>query len=220
MALLIILILFVASPSALAENLEYSILEVLYDRGNPDRSVGIVDQTLLHVGDFYVGCRVLAFEDNAIVFEHIPNEDFVKLVLRGKADEKLVRRARHLFVVKQMKAIYEAQVAYLSRFRDHYATDLESLMRQEVLADGFEAGAKQNYYFEVAETQKEFGRDPTFLAVASPLSEIQPDLYFSVDQLGLVRYGDTRYQAPWGPAWEYTDHTGPRSFFIGVGVEE
>lgn len=215
MAFLIAVFFLMNSCAARAEN-EHTLLAVLYDPGDPMKSVAILPDALLEAGSLYRNYRVISFEPDAVVLQEQVSGEHLKWVKEGEADENLVRRARNLFIVKQMKAVFEAQIAYLHHFGEGYAADLETLVRGGFLDDGFEDGRKQNYTFRIQQIRSEFSKEPSFLAVAEPLELEKKDYYFSVDQLGLVRYADTLVQASWGPVWEYGVPTAPLEKSLSV----
>ncbi len=197
--------------------------EVIFDPGTPELSVAVMGDQLLEMGDFYEGGKIIGFERSAVILKKLEADDAVKCLVSGKAavDEKLHQRAVHLFIAKQMKAIGEAQTAYWTKFGDTYAVDLGMLEKQGLIR-GFKDGIKQNYFFEVGETGKTkprvyFGNQPTFVALASPLEGSGGELYFSVNQLGEVRYGSNLFEASWGPVWEYNERLAvPAEKNIGV----
>ncbi|MBN1689307.1 MAG: hypothetical protein JW893_09410 [Candidatus Omnitrophica bacterium] len=216
MVVLILLFCLVFPSYVSAHPFEQNSLEVIYDRGDPDNSVGIVGETILEKEDYFEGYRVRAFEDNAIIFEDLRTLDSLKIVTKDEIEPKILQYAQNVFIAKQMKAIHEAQVQYVSQFRDAYADSLEELRKHGFLKNGFEQGVKQGYFFEIVEATKKFNETPTYLAVASPVEEGEGKLFFAVDQLGEVRFGESRFQVPWGPAWNYKDHGVLHSQYIGV----
>lgn len=183
---------------------EFQALKVLYDRGDPVRSVVILENQVLQQGDLYGPYRLIGVDPDAIVLEDAASREFFKVVESGNIPEQTLRRARHQFIANQMKAIHQAQVDYQHFLGKGFAPDLETLIAEGVLADGFEPFyEKQGYVFRMAETREYYGKDPSFLAVAEPLQE--GELFFSVDQLGHVRTADTINQIRWGPVWGYLD---------------
>ncbi len=207
--------LFFLNPAAQAK--EELPLAILFDRGNAEQSVAALGDRLLAKDDTYENYRVLTFEPHEIALEDEQSREMLKWAERGMTSDRMMRRARHLFVVKQMKAIYESQIHYFHQFSEGYAPDLVTLIRQEYLADGFENFRKQEYDFRITETSVEFKKDPTFLAIASPSETIRPDFYFSVDHLGLVRFTEIPDRLKQAPVWDYTDHgSGPPSRSLGI----
>ncbi len=188
-----------------------SLINVLYNKGNPQDSVGILGDELIEAGDVVGTLKVVLFEPDAIVFQDEKSQDMVKWTIRGSADTKLLQRARHLFVAKQMKAIYEGQMRYFHKFRESYAPSLDVLVRHGFLDGGFEDGVKQDYFFEISdlgETRKStvtFKKEPTFTATAKPIHEEEGSFYFSVDYLGDVRYSTDPLQLSWAPVWNYNE---------------
>lgn len=226
MALLVALLL-IFSPFAYAEEQapESPLRSIVYDFGNPENSVGVMQGKLLEAGDCYEKYQVLTFNPDGIVLRDQETLDTVKWFVEGEVDPKWDTRGRNFFIVKQMRAIYEAEVHYLHEFKDHYAPDLETLIRQGFLADGFENWKKQNYTFQIIESGKKPGlflhderKEPFFRALASP--DDSENLFFFVDQLGSVRFASTASQVAWGPVWEYMDHSGgPEETYIGLNPE-
>ena len=199
------------------------LYEVYYDLGDPEKSVGIVGEKILSVGDVYRDLRVMNFEPNAIIYQSMRDDSGLKWPMEsGQAiSEKIRRDALRTYIAGQMKAIFDAQVLYYEKFAEGFAPTLEELIHQGFLADGFKDWKKFGYFFEIVETKNEFGKEPTFLAVASPDDEIQPNPFFSVDQLGLIRVSDTRSQVSWGPVWDYMDRSGgPSSKAIQIPEDE
>ncbi len=223
MALLALVLFFAFAPAAGASTDLEPIGEVIYDKGEPLQSVGVIGTQIVAAGDLYRDYQVLTFEPDAIIFRSTRDHSGLKwpVDLRFAPSEKLAQRALRTFIALQMKAIYKAQLRYIEKFPKQYAGNLEALIHQGFLADGFESWQKQGYGFEIAEVKEEFGKDPTFLAVASPLEEAEGNLFFSVDHLGLVRMADTKTQAAWGPVWDYMDHSGgPKQKLIRVQDED
>lgn len=188
---------------------------VLFDSGGPQNSVGIMGKNFVEAGDDYEHYQVVGFEPRVILLKDYHTDEITKIPAEDRFNAKIIHEARHRFVVKQLRAIYKAQIAYIAKHGNHYAKDLDTLIYEEFLSDGFSLGIKQDYYFRIAETKAEFKKEPVFFAVATPVKSIQPDLLFSVDQLGLVRYAETIVHLPWGPAWDYVDHNPGQSFYIG-----
>lgn len=204
--------LFLAFPAPLLADVE-PVYEIFYDAAEPARSVGILGESIVEAGSLYQHFRIINFEPEAIVAQDLETEDTAKwLKEKGELDSKLYQRAWHLFIVKQMRGIYEAQIEHFHKFGE-YAASLEKLVQQGFLAGGFEDGKKQGYHFSIAEAgvskkwALESQREPTFLAVAE-LQGQEQEFYFSVDQFGNVRYTPDRDQVKWGPVWDYADHSG------------
>ena len=220
--ILFILFLIRGNVEAFGDSPHPSIA-VIFDPGNPDASVGIVGQELLELGTLYENFEVIGFERQAIVVKELESQDAMQWPEGGEMEPKILFRARRLFMAKQMKAIYEAQLHYRDQFGDHFAPDLETLLNQGLLCNGFSAkggepGAqKQNYRFYIAATGETprlalLPREPTFFAVAEPLKPEEDPAYFSVDQLGQIRFASTLKALGWGPVWDYADRSGgPRS---------
>ena len=212
MALLVVFLFLVFPVSAFAE--AEPVYQIFYDAAEPARSVGILGENIVETGSIYEHFRVISFESAAIVVQDLQSTDTQKW-LREESEEldpELYQKARHLFIVKQMRSIYEAQMKYFHKFGE-YASRLEALVEQEFLAGGFEEEGKQGYHFSIAETGHsknwalESQREPTFLAVAES-QESDEEFYFSVDQFGNVRYTLDKDQVKWGPVWDYADHSG------------
>lgn len=224
------------SGEAFGDSLPGQNVAVIFDGGNPDGSVGIVGQELLELGTVYENFEVIGFsggggsppaswragasggEPQAIVVKDLVSQDAIKWLEDGEIDPLILSRARRLFMAKQMRAIYEAQLRYRDLFGDHFAPDLKTLLDQGLLANGFSSGAqKQNYHFYIAETGQTprlalWPREPTFVAVAEPLNPEEDPAYFSVDHLGQVRFAPSLNQLSWGPVWDYADRSGgPKS---------
>ena len=217
MALLTALLLILGGPAAWAEAVPDQQIAVIFDPGNPQASVGIVGKDLLEQGDLYEDFEVIGFEAGAVIVKDLANQDSMKWPQQGEVDAKIFRKAQQLFIVKQLRAIHQAQISYLQRFPGHYAPDLNTLWDQELLAGGFENDAKMNYHFRIAATGQtgrlapHFIREPTFYAVAEPMNlDENPDkdsLYFSIDQLGQVRSAPSLTGVSSGPVWDYADHS-------------
>lgn len=225
MAILIVpLLLLLASPIAHASIKIEPAGEVIYDYGNAQQSVGVIGAQIVEAGDLYRDYHVLTFEPQAIVLRSSRDHSGLKWPVDPNfaPSPKLKSRALKTFIAVQMKAIHQAQMRYFEKFPKRYAPNLEELIRQGFLADGFEDWKKQGYQFEVAEVKEEYGKDPTFLAVASPGEELEELPFFSVDHLGLVRMADTKTQVAWGPVWDYMDHSGgpPQKSFKASDEED
>lgn len=196
-----------------------SKVKVLYDLGNPENSVGIIGEKFYQTGDLFENYRVLTFEPEAIVLEDLETRDSRKLLSHAAEDieDEIVKEARHLFAAKQLKALYKAEVCYLHDQGETYAPDIETLIRFGCLSDGFEDQMKQGYLFRIVEAKKDFQKPPVFKAVAEPSQELGEDLFFYLDNLGDVHFGDSLFSATWGPAWDYANHSvKPISEYIGV----
>ena len=221
MALLALLFsLLFLFPSQNIDASETSKVTILYDLGAPENSVGVIDGVLYESGDLYKNYQIMNFEPNALILEDMQTRD--SLVLPGNElpeEEDVLKDAKHLFAVKQIRKIYEAQVHFLHDQKE-YASNIESLIEFGYLPDGFQDEVKQGYHFRIVDSKKEFNRDPEFQAVAEPEGGEESGLYyFFVDQLGIIRFGQTLYGASWGPSWDYTDH-GLRSISHYIGLEE
>lgn len=223
MAILIMALFVVFAPAAAAGMDLEPAGKIIYDVGEPLQSVGVIGTQIVEAGDLYRDYEVLTFEPDAIILRSTRDHSGLKWPVdpRFSPGGKLAQRALRTFIVLQMKAIYKAQLSYIEKFPGRYADNLEALIHQGFLADGFESWQKHGYGFEISEVKEEFGKDPTFLAVASPLEEMEGNLFFSVDQLGLVRMADTKTQAAWGPVWDYMDHSGgPKQKLIRTQDED
>jgi hypothetical protein len=209
LALLIFLLTFLLPVQAFAAVENLKAVEVIYDPGNPEASVGIYGEDLLETGEIYEDYTVISFESNAIIVRDGLITEQEKWLKNGSIPEELERKARWLFIAKQMRAIHEAQIKYLEKFSDHYAPSLADLINQGLLTDGFIDDTKEGYRFEIKETGEtkrmapHYIRLPTFLAAAVPLDPEKDKLYFSVDQLGQIRYAHSKRQLTWGPVWDY-----------------
>ena len=123
-------------------------------------------------------------------------------------DPKILQEARHLFIVKQLKRIWAAEQEYFHKYPEEYAQDFETLIKQGFLPEGvFEASRKYGYKLEFHPLSARQRQVPAFQILASPDPSIQPDHYFSVGPLGLVRFGESEFSSLWGPSWDYSDHT-------------
>jgi hypothetical protein len=221
MALLVLsAILFAFSPVGTLRA-EPPNVAVFYDPGNPENSVGIIGEEIYEAGDLYQHYRVLSFEPEAIVLEDLETRDSIKLFNEENEDlnPELKKKARHLFVVTQMKKIYEAQIQYFHDLDEGYAADLETLILKGYVPDGFTEAEKQGYIFRILEAKQESGKEPTFQAVAEPGGTLKPDFYFYTNELGDIHYGETLESALWGPAWDYREHP-VRGISRYIGVEE
>ncbi len=205
-------------PAAYAANEDLEPLNaVFYDSGDARRSVAVVGSTILQDDDYYRGYRVVTFTPDAVIFKRQEDGSGLNWPLNPEnLNPSIHKLARHYFIVGQLRAVHLAQLQYEQQFKNGYAADIETLIRHGYLADGFESGVKQDYYFQMADRPQEYGKEPTFLATASPVAA-EEDYYFSVDQLGQVRYADTPSQMTWGPVWDYRHHsTNPASRSIGL----
>ena len=207
------------SSQAFADYPEPKLKAVLFDRGDSRNSVAVLEDAAVELEDFYKNYQVVGFEPDAVIFEETLSREGVKFVQSSpqEPDEVLLKRARHLFVVRQMKVIYAAQMEYFHQYHEGFAPDLETLIKYGLLLDGFENGIKQEYSFQILESSAEYQKEPTFMAMAAPVPALEPDYFFSVDQLGLVRFADTSSQIRWAPVWDYMEHSGgPKSRFLGI----
>lgn len=207
---LILMCLLLCRPVAAEQLADSPLSIVIFDGAQPELSVAVIDGELYQLGDLYEDSQILEFSSRAVILKNIQTSESVKCPLfESKPDAAAHRRALHFFIYKQMKAIYEAQVAYRHRFGDVYAPNMDDLVEQGLLR-GFTNGIKEGYYFRVTgvgQTRRlaMFPREATFKAVAEPLETGKEFYYFHVDQLGEVRYSETRMGAEWGPVWEYND---------------
>lgn len=217
MALLAFLLLFFASPQVWAGSLPEESVTVIFDAGNPDASIGVVGEDVLELGSYYEDFEVVGFDAKNIIVKEQMTFDAIKWPVQGKVPRKIRTRARERFVVKQLRAIYEAQMRYCEKFEDSaFAPSLRELINQEFLPDGFVESKKQNYLFEIVSVGRTprmaaYKRQPTFYAVAKPLNPAKTPYYFSVDHLGQIRFAASLNNVAWGPVWDYTDKGGPRN---------
>lgn len=206
----LVFLFFVCIPlraeAALPEN---PPIDIIYDAGNPDASVGIIAEDVLEVGAFYDDYEIVAFEPEAIILKDEEAEDFLKWPKEGTVSSKALERGLRFFIVKQMRAIDAAQHLYLEKFHDGYAESISALIDQGFLPDGFQEDRKQNYTFRIIRAGLgkrraiEAKRLPEFFAVAEPIHPEKDPWFFGVDQLGQVRYAKSLRGVTWGPVWEY-----------------
>lgn len=222
MALLVFLaVWFLPASLSWAQFKEPATVVIYFDSGEAEQSVAIFDETIIRVGDIYGPYRVKSFSPEAVVMESVETRATFRFYVQGEPDEETARLARHRFIAHQMKLIHEAQMEHRQKQEDRFAASLEELIEKGFLADGFENGHKQGYRFEMVSTGESGRRaplyetEPLFLAAARPVS-VENGLYFSVDQLGQIRYGDTEFLATWGPVWDYWDPGKPRQKTIQV----
>ena len=214
MALLALLFFLFTGPQAWAAGFPAQSVAVIYDAGNPDASIGIVGGDFLELGSWYEDFEVVGFDTKNIIVKEQTSFDAIKWPAQGKITRQILARARERFVVKQLRAIYEAQMRYCEKYEDSaFAPSLNDLINQEFLPDGFKKSAKQNYSFAIVSTGQTprmaaYKRQPTFYAVAKPLDPEKDPYYFSVDHLGQVRFAASLNNAAWGPVWDYADTTG------------
>ena len=218
MALLTFLIFLLASPQAWAATFPEESVEVIFDSGNADASIGIVGENFLELGSYYEDFEVVGFDAKNIIVKEQMSFDAIKWPVKGKIPPKIKARARQRFVAKQLRSIYEAQMRYCEKYEDSaFAPSVRDLINQEFLPDGFQKSKKQNYIFKIVSTGQTprmaaYKRQPTFYAVAEPLNPEEDPYYFSVDHLGLVRFAASLNNVAWGPVWDYADTTGgPRN---------
>lgn len=202
--------------SAGAYPAEHVLKAVLFDSTEPKNSVGMIAHQFLEIGDDYENHEVLGFEPGRILLKNRATFEVIRIPAEDFMRSKDCVEIRHRFVVKQLHAIYDAQAAYIAKYGDRYAPDLETLIKEELLPGGFSEGIKQDYFFSVLEIKAEFNKEPQFFVRASPVSSIQPDSFFSVDELGEIHFSDTKVLLPVGPVWDYFDHGAPRSEDLGV----
>lgn len=222
MVVLITLLLTLWTSPASAELAKAPWVEVIFDRGNSDQSVGLIGEEILGINDMYEWYKIHAFSVDAIVFEDQRNGERIKLPTSGSADSELKQIAVHEFIARQLKAIYKAQTLYYQE-RQVYADSLDLLIESNYLSDGFEDGEKKGYYFEILEVGKmkkhamSVQNLPTFYAAASPLKEGIGNFYFSINHLEQVRYGENSFHTEWGAVWDYYENRkGIKSRYIGV----
>ncbi len=186
------------------------LTEVIFDGAEPDLSVAVIDGELYQLGDLYEDAQILGFYSQAVILKNLETSESVKCpVFETRPDAAVHQRALHLFISKQMKAIYEAQINYRHRFGDVYAEKIDTLVEQGFLK-GFSGGVKEGYSFQIVETGQTqrlamFPREATFRVLAEPLEPSEGSLYFTVNQLGEVRYAGTKFEASWGPVWDYNN---------------
>ncbi len=217
MALLTLFFFFLWIPNLPAAEVETLPVTLFYDTGNANESVAILGPEILELGSRFERYEVIGFEPKAIVLEDEQTSEGMKIREKGQLGEVIQKDARHLFIVKQLRAIFRAQQAYFAKYGDHFAKDIATLIREELLPDGFEPDfLKHGYRFQVASTESEYGKDPDFLATAVPDESLQQELFFSVDGLGQVRYAETLAQIAWGPVWDYSPVEHTPNHFIGV----
>ncbi len=204
--------LILSGPLNAAPVSDAPLTEVIYDGTEPDLSVAVIGGELYQLGDIYEDSQILNFYPQAIILKNLATSESVKCpVFESPADAKIHQRALHLFISKQMKSIYDAQVKYSHRFGNIHASKLDTLVEQGLL-HGFKNGIKEGYFFEVTETGLTkrlalFPRQATFKAMAAPVQPVEGSFYFSVNHLGEVRYAENRFEASWGVVWEYNDPT-------------
>lgn len=209
MGLLVFIFLSLLPFPAQASPADNPPIDIIYDAGNPEASVGIIGEEILEVGAFYEKYEVIAFEPEAIILKDEEAEDFLKWLKEGTVSARALIRGRRYFMVKQMRAIDEAQHLYLQKFHDQYAPDINTLIDQGFLPDGFQDAVKQYYTFRIVRADLgkrlaiEAKRLPEYFAVAEPVDREKDPWYFSVDQLGQVRYAKSLRHVAWGPVWEY-----------------
>ncbi len=222
MALLIFLMLLAAPAAGFAEDARPVLSSVIYDSGNPETSVGILNGEIFEVGDLYENFQVVNFERDAIVLKDQENFDNLKWIVAGEAavDPELLKKAKSYFVVRQLREIHAAQIKYLKEFEKGYAPDLTTLIRKGFLADGFENDIKQGYFYRIAQTGEtgrmapHYVREPIFFAVAEPQQPEENGVFFSIDQLEVVRFSPTLYGVSWGPVWDYKDHSAQKKIVV------
>lgn len=208
-----------ASPSGVP-------VEIIYDDGSPEASVGIAGNEILEVGSLYENYEVTAFEPAAIVLREQESEDYLIWHKEGTVSPRVLLHAQRLFLVKQLRLIYQAQQQYLEKYLDHYASDLRDLMDQGFLPQNFEKAEKLDYRFSIVQAGEakrytlQHRKEPLFWALAEPLKPRKSAYYFGVDQLGQVRYGRTRREVSWGPVWEYNQLNAVPSSDVIVHTED
>ena len=207
---------FLALPKVLIAD-QVKVEAIFFDPGNPSMSIGLIENnTLLEVGDYYEGYRVISFSPNSVVLHHTSTQNPIKWMVNeedeSEINEEAYRHGVSRFIVKQLDAIYRAQAMHLQTFRT-YAEDLESLIQQGFLLDGFRDHVKMNYEFSITQTGKtqyrhlSSQRRLTFRAIAKPID--QKGYYFTVDELGEIRFAKDLDHLNWAPVWDYADHGAP-----------
>ena len=208
----ILVFLAISLPARAAET--PVVVTVLFDKASPSASVAIMKDAILQEGDFYRNCRVISFEPDAVVARENETEDTIKwLKSEGSKPRKgLRRKARCLFAVKQMKMIQAAQARYWEEFKKEFSPDLQTLVEQGFLPNGFSEWQKENYRYEMVRSgfKKKLAIDqkpePYFSAIARPLRK--GDYYFTIDDLGTVRFSKNVSEISWAPVWDYSDQSG------------
>lgn len=214
MALLIGLLVFFSGAQVHAESFPDPNVEIIFDAGNPESSVGILGDEILEFKTIYEDFEVVGFEKEAIVVKEFMSYDAVKWPRAGTIKPAVKNRARQLFIVKQLRAIHDAQMRYREKFENRFAPSLEILINHEMLADGFRKNRKQGYLFRIAsvgESPKRaphYTREPLYYAVAEPQNPEKDRYYFSVDQFGQIRFAPSLNNVAWGPVWDYADLSG------------
>ncbi len=184
-------------------------VKILFDFGNPNASVAIAGNEILELDSLYEQYQVIGFEENAVIVRDVVSADLLKWFEEGKVNPKDFIKAKQLFIVKQMRAIYEAQVQFLHKYEQGYCASVQQLIQEEFLPNGFKANKKQNYEFEIKEVGQtrrlapQYEKEPIFLAIAKPINRKKDPYFFSVDHLGQVRYAKDIDMVSWAPIWEY-----------------
>lgn len=218
------LMVMTVSVEGRAEEPRPVLSSVIYDSGNPEASIGIMGDEIFEVGDLYEGFRVISFESKAMIVKDQRNFDELKWLIAEDASPEaaLFKRAKSYFIVRQMKEIYEAQLKYFKEYEESYSPDLLTLIQKGFLANGFENDTKHGYRYRIAQTGEtgrmapHYVREPVFFAVAEPVEPQEGDFFFSVDQLGQVRFSPSGSGVSWGPVWDYKDHSVTKSKDVSV----
>jgi hypothetical protein len=215
----ILILLLLIFPVALHAEEPAQLQAVIYDPTSPKLSVGIVNNTLLEVGDTYEFYTVLSFDPEAIILRDEITTESVKWVIESEPNAALKKNAYYTFITKKLHAINEAQAEYFKLYR-HYADSFESLAKAGVLPDHFIDAADWGYDFHLKMGKTErfamvSERLPTYSVLASPKDP--KDYFFSIDHLAQVRYAPSEKLVHWGPVWDYSDQSIKElSHFIGL----
>ena len=196
------------------------VVDVLFDMANPRASVAIMKDAILEEGDFYRNCRIISFEPDAVVARENETESTLKWLKEAGAKPRkgMRRKARHLFAVKQMAAIHEAQVHFLKKFDNGFSPDLQTLFDHQTLPGGFQDWQKQTYRYKIIQSgfKKKLAIEekptPFFIAIATPIRK--GDYYFAVNELGEIRYSKKRSDVEWASVWDYRDPYPPTESVI------
>lgn len=217
MALLVLVLSLLFFPASLEAHGEWTgeaQLGIFFDKGNPSNSVAIFNGQFLEQGDRIDSFEVLQFEPEAMILQDVRDGSPLKLPASGSIQAKNLVHGRYLFVVKQLRAIHEAQIQYERKFGQGYSLDLETLIHQGFLKDGFgDNYTKQGYQFSILKTGKTkpwaltYQNLPTYVAMAEPTMTFDGSQanYFSIDYLGEIRFAKSRESVSWGPVWEYSN---------------
>lgn len=210
-------VFFILIPFRITPQGETSPVAIFFNPDAPEYSVGVIEDQIVEIGSIFEHYQVMLFDPDSILLEDLESQEKLRLPVSGDLNEKIKRQARHFFIVKQLKQIDEGQTRYFRKF-GYYAQDFESLTQTGCLNEGFH-NAKSGYEFRFEEIKKNKHSQPQYWILAAPLEEIRPDLFFSVDALGLVRIGDSADQALWGPAWDYEGQQDLEYEYLGVNKD-